>query len=521
MKRAVLFISTMSCLVFFVNAQNAQVDNLNNHSGPSNINTNTANIESGIQNIASPTNVVRSGPSQIGAVIIDQATVYSPNTQNLNFVDAVSLRVYCSMSKVFNSNERDKCYININNNDYTNSVLNNVNNLRQQVAGQEQEINSLKERASTGGDATTNTVIKYINMGIAGKNGKGIANTKQNVDGSITFLYTDGTSFTTGPITGSVVVNDTNHIATNTQSAAVGYYNTVLSSNSYIIGRSNLASSSATSSITIGNNIINDIASSTMIGASNQTKLFIGADGFVGIASSTSGGARTSRLADEQLRVGGRIRAHGFDVDAAADLAENFPADEQDISPGHIVQFSDILHSWSPTGKSDDASFEMNGVVKAVVAKSAIGVIATNPGIVLGSNTEGVPVAFSGRVPVKVSAENGPVQKGDRITLSYREAGVGAKLMNAGQSVGIALSSDTGSGVVLMLVKNEYVYDPTLVLEGNESSVTNTSLSKTQNKMCIDEVCVDKTLLQKIISFFNSVSPSNSATNTSGNVQSQ
>ena len=48
------------------------------------------------------------------------------------------------------------------------------------------------------------------------------------------------------------------------------------------------------------------------------------------------------------------------------------------------------------------------------------GVISTDPGMVIGSVSEdyGVAVALLGRTPVKITTENGPIQKGDLITTS-------------------------------------------------------------------------------------------------------
>jgi hypothetical protein len=294
---------------------------------------------------------------------------------------------------------------------------------------------------------------------------------------------------------------------------ASGLYNTVLSGYSAAYGTHNNITVNATSSFIFGSNITNSIASSTMIGTTDKGKFFIGGDGFVGIASSTSVlGARTSRIADEQLRVGGKVRAWAFDTDTSADIAEMFPSDDTSLEPGMLVMFGDIEHQWNTGGFSSSTAGEylMNGVVRATEAKKTVGVISTNPGVTLGSNTKnGVPVAFSGRIPVRVTAENGQIRKGDRITLSPTESGVGTRLNGTGASVGIALSDDGGKGVVLMLVKNEFVYD----------SVTENR--STGSGLCIDDVCLNKDILRRIINFFNALTPSGSNANTSGNVAGQ
>lgn len=432
-------------------------------------------------------------------------SIFSPNTKDLNVIDTVALNLYCNFSKVFNSNDREKCFV-------QNAV--DMSGINKTLQSQRQEIEDLKSRPAT---KEVGTIVKYLNVGKNLFYPQNSQNADSSTNNSNVISNSDKiVSYSNIPNSFNINTKNLNYV-NSTSSVAVGYFNTNLSAYSFIYGSKNTTTINANNSIIIGSNIINDIASSTQIGVNNNTKLFIGADGFVGISSTSS--ARTQRIGNEQLLVGGRVRATGFDVDAAADMAENFPADEENIQPGNLVQFSNINHSWSADTSSTTNNFEMNGVVKAQVAKQVIGVIATNPGVVLGKNTGGVPVAFSGRVPVKVSSENGNIQKGDRITLSSREAGIGAKLLNAGQSVGIALSNDTGSGMVLMLVKNEYVYDPTVLLENYSDlkSQTNTNINSNLNsnvnqinlnsdkKICIEDTCLDKNLLQKMITFLNTI----------------
>ena len=73
-----------------------------------------------------------------------------------------------------------------------------------------------------------------------------------------------------------------------------------------------------------------------------------------------------------------------------------------------------------------------------------IGIISTAPGVLLGGfghsdfmEYKQVPVALVGRVPVKVSTENGVINPGDRI--SILPSGFGAKALTSGQSIGIAV----------------------------------------------------------------------------------
>ncbi len=164
-----------------------------------------------------------------------------------------------------------------------------------------------------------------------------------------------------------------------------------------------------------------------------------------------------TQVDDEVLRVSGRVRATGFDIDAAADLAEKFEAVEA-VDAGTIVAFSTSTTQWSVNGTSTDDTYTMSTVRKAVTAYEAVGVISTNPGIILGKNVKnGVPVAFQGRIPVKVTSENGEVKQGDYLTVSLTQPGYAMKLTGEGRSIGRALSDYVeGRDKVLMLVENSF-----------------------------------------------------------------
>ncbi|KKW27320.1 MAG: hypothetical protein UY70_C0016G0004 [Candidatus Kaiserbacteria bacterium GW2011_GWB1_52_6] len=98
--------------------------------------------------------------------------------------------------------------------------------------------------------------------------------------------------------------------------------------------------------------------------------------------------------------------------------------------------------------------------------RNVVGVVSTNPGIVgnsAGSLQERdnfiesmmLPLAMVGRVPVRVSLENGPIAAGDRIT-SSSVAGVGMKAGPFDPSVGRAVGNFTGDpaegGIVEMYI---------------------------------------------------------------------
>ncbi len=74
-----------------------------------------------------------------------------------------------------------------------------------------------------------------------------------------------------------------------------------------------------------------------------------------------------------------------------------------------------------------------------------IGVVSSNPSFVMGfgselKDTNSVPIALIGRVPVKVSLESGIINVGDPLTSSNKK-GYAAKSVNSGRIIGYAMES--------------------------------------------------------------------------------
>ena len=103
-----------------------------------------------------------------------------------------------------------------------------------------------------------------------------------------------------------------------------------------------------------------------------------------------------------------------------------------------------------------------------------LGVVSTNPGLVFdngkthlaGDNSvaaskDKAVIALAGRVPVKVSIENGAVHVGDPLT-SSSHPGVAMKATAAGKIIGYALAPTTKNGKVLMFVQPGYYAAPQL-----------------------------------------------------------
>jgi hypothetical protein len=137
-------------------------------------------------------------------------------------------------------------------------------------------------------------------------------------------------------------------------------------------------------------------------------------------------------------------------VTYAGDLAEMYPSLD-DANAGDIVMLGSSAHGAS--------------VRKAVSGDGAVlGVVSTKPGVTLGigdmgsHNSHSVAVALNGRVPVRVSLENGPIRAGMMLAASS-EPGRAARAIHSGQVIGFALE-DAADGSVLCFVKPQYWVNP-------------------------------------------------------------
>jgi len=112
----------------------------------------------------------------------------------------------------------------------------------------------------------------------------------------------------------------------------------------------------------------------------------------------------------------------------SADVAEIYPSAEV-LEPGDVVCFDELRPGYVKV--CDQAN-----------SQNLAGVVSTKAGLTLGGNLEGdvigYPVALVGRVPVKVSLENGPIKIGDPLT-SASIPGVAMRANKAGKILGYAL----------------------------------------------------------------------------------
>jgi hypothetical protein len=115
----------------------------------------------------------------------------------------------------------------------------------------------------------------------------------------------------------------------------------------------------------------------------------------------------------------------------AFDIAERFPVAGDALEPGDLVVLDTGAHVRRSEGKTYD--------------QRLAGVVSSDPGLTLGWTTsDDAPVALAGRVPLKVSLENGPIAVGDHLT-SSTTPGRAMKATEPGATVGIALEPFDGS----------------------------------------------------------------------------
>lgn len=168
-----------------------------------------------------------------------------------------------------------------------------------------------------------------------------------------------------------------------------------------------------------------------------------------------------------------RLRITLFEVDNSnADLAEVYPSNDTTLQPGEVVSIDPEL---------------TNGVRRSGTTYSprALGVVSTSPALLIGGKgPEGkaaIAVALVGRVPVRVSDENGPIEPGDPLTVSSTP-GVAMKATKGGYVIGRAMQGykDSGQGAIVAFVGTHY-YTPIVTaadLQGATTSVDELRVEK-------------------------------------------
>lgn len=124
-----------------------------------------------------------------------------------------------------------------------------------------------------------------------------------------------------------------------------------------------------------------------------------------------------------------RTNASGW-ATGSYDFAEMFPSSDA-LTAGDVVVFG-----------TDNESVARS---RTAASPGIAGIVSTRPGFLAGDNQPGhYPIALAGRVPTKVTAENGDIAIGDPLTSSSAD-GYAMKATESGQIVGYALEPFDGS----------------------------------------------------------------------------
>jgi site-specific recombinase XerD len=279
-------------------------------------------------------------------------------------------------------------------------------------------------------------------------------------------LLNTTTNISLGAASGSTTINNTliakggltipsfrslivsGNVASNLTPFANGKYNLGSSDNQW--NNAYINNLHVSSSLNIDNSGPGDLFSAS---SSGLTRFVVKQGGFVGINGSLCVSNTSSCTASSS----GTIYATNTTVQNA-DLAENYISSES-LEPGDIIM---------PEGKENNLS-----VLKTSTPyeSKTIGIVSTKPGITLNSDAATdvnhpykIPIALAGRVPVKVTTENGNIKAGDNLTTSSIP-GVGMKATKSGTIIGKALEDYTSPdpatiGKVLVFVNLSYSTGP-------------------------------------------------------------
>jgi len=194
----------------------------------------------------------------------------------------------------------------------------------------------------------------------------------------------------------------------------------------------------------------------TVVGGNGGTALVLGVPSgatgdLIRACSGVIGSSRDCPDREFQVTANGNVKADGTITGGGADFAELIALDASQGS----AEAGDVLVISPEVDRAVALSTSPNSTAIA-------GVYSTEPGFIGGGGAEDVapnriPVAIVGIVPVKVSAENGPIKRGDLLTsASLPGYAMKATQILPGAILGKAmgeLQSGTGVIEVLLLLK--------------------------------------------------------------------
>ncbi|MFA5128324.1 MAG: hypothetical protein WC457_05040, partial [Patescibacteria group bacterium] len=250
------------------------------------------------------------------------------------------------------------------------------------------------------------------------------------------------------------------YMTTGSYNTAVGYhagYISGLDTESYntMIGAGAVINEGVEYAVAIGHDAIATIDYQIVLG---------GASNNVYIGSAAGNGGLFMKTATSS---GGYALCHsvngttaGWVVDCAtapsSDYMEYYAVDN-DVSMGDVVMMSGTYVSTTdgntiPKLSKASSSYD-NQIIGIISDKSQAGDFNSTGGSSIKSTDNPDVLALSGRVRVKVTTDNGPIKKGDKLTSSNR-SGYAMKATEEGPTIGIAMDDFTGSatGTVMVFV---------------------------------------------------------------------
>lgn len=169
------------------------------------------------------------------------------------------------------------------------------------------------------------------------------------------------------------------------------------------------------------------------------------------------------------VQLDGDIQYDGTASSPASDIAEVYPSSET-LTSGDVIAFDSTR---SGAVRKTQTTYE----------SGLFGAVSTKPAVRMGSEVIGYDVALLGRIPVKVSAENGAIAVGDPLT-SASIPGYAMKATRSGPIVGYALEPLTGGeGAIIVYVESGWWGGGTTsALPGTDNTASQlTSLSAVQS----------------------------------------
>jgi hypothetical protein len=207
----------------------------------------------------------------------------------------------------------------------------------------------------------------------------------------------------------------------------------------------------------------------------SNTVLTLTPSGYVGIGTTTPSRLLTIDAGSTSTVALGVMGSANFtgvvnQNSGGVDIAEAFPIDQNCYKENKCPEVGEVV-SISENRTIEKATLPYDSKL--------LGVVSGNAGIIMWGGFDATSsrlVALAGRVPVKVSTENGPIFAGDPLTAASSTPGVAMKATRAGRVIGIALEDYQGKEVkeVMMLVNPHWLGNDLTVKENENEELVNT-----------------------------------------------